>query len=187
LEKGVATKTMRIERLLNFLVQTDKLWDRQVMLERSRAVFLNVLLAREAGDTGKVSDGELFPATADALRGEIVQRQQHGASIEYRNLCVRKVELVHVNNQTDAAQDEFTVRISAHAQRIIQKSGVEVGRDEDVTPFTQFWTFGRHDGEWKLKEVLPEANGEEMLMQENVDAGTSPDQLEWYYRQTRAV
>ncbi|MEI6084226.1 MAG: TIM44-like domain-containing protein [Verrucomicrobiota bacterium] len=184
LDKATATKATRIERLLNFLVQTDKLWDRQAMLDRARQVFLDVLLARESGT---VDDAGLFPATAAALRAEIAERQQHGARIEYRNLCVRKVELVHVNNQADSTQDEFTVRISAHAQRIIQKGGVEVGRDEDVTPFTQFWTFGRHDGQWKLKEVLPDAKGEELQAQENVDAGTSPEQLEWYYRQTRAT
>lgn len=186
LDKDTETKATRIERLLNFLVQTDKLWDRLAMLERSRQIFLNVLLAREAGDAGKVSDAELFPAIAGDLRAEIARRQQDGARIEYRNLCVRKVELVHVNNQADNTQDEFTVRISAHAQWLIQKGGVEVGRDEDVTPFTQFWTFGRHEGKWKLKEVLPDGKGEELLSRENIDAGTSRDQLEWYYRQTRA-
>src|ERR1017187_5072801 len=42
LEKSVETKATRIERLLNFLVQTDKLWDRQAMLERARQVFTDV-------------------------------------------------------------------------------------------------------------------------------------------------
>ena len=50
LEKGTEEKATRIDRMLNFLVQTDKLWNRQQMIERARQVFLNVFLARESGD-----------------------------------------------------------------------------------------------------------------------------------------
>ena len=55
-----------------------------------------------------------------------------------------------------------------------------------MTPFVEFWTFGRLDNEWKLKEVLPPARGGELVAAENVDEGTSPEQLQWYYKQTRA-
>ena len=47
-------------------------------------------------------------------------------------------------------------------------------------------TFGRLDGEWKLKEVLPPARGEEAMAAENLDEDSSPEQVQWYYRQTRA-
>jgi hypothetical protein len=56
-----------------------------------------------------------------------------------------------------------------------------------VTPFEEYWTFGRLDEEWKLKEVLPPARGEKMIAAENVDEDASPEQLKWYYRQTRAT
>ena len=55
-----------------------------------------------------------------------------------------------------------------------------------MTPFVQFWTFGRLDGQWKLEEVLPEARGEEALRAENLDEDSSAEQVQWYYRQTRA-
>jgi len=87
--------------LLNFLVQTDKLWDRQAMLERARQVFTDVMLAREAGDPTAVKDDELFPAVAVDLRQQIAKQRTAGLSIEYRNLCVRKAELILVRNFTD--------------------------------------------------------------------------------------
>jgi predicted lipid-binding transport protein (Tim44 family) len=187
LEKSVETKATRIERLLNFLVQTDKLWDRQAMVERARQVFTDVMLAREAGDPTKVLDGDLFPATALDLRQQIGKQRSAGLSVEYRNLCIRKVELILVRNFTDNTKDEYTAHISAHAQKIITRSGTVISQDEYVTPFLEYWTFGRLDGQWKLKEVEPPAKGEGMVGQENVDEDSSAAQLQWYYQHNRAT
>ncbi len=186
LEKDTLAKTTRVERLLNFLVQTDKLWNQEAMLERARQVFLHVMLAREGGDPAAIPMAELFPAVATSLQGELVRLGAQGTRLEYRNLCVRKAELVLVRNYSDNTQDEFTVRISAHAQRIVRRNSLLISQDEDVTPWVEYWTFGRLDNMWKLKEVLPEARGEAALSAENVDEGTSADQLQWYYKQTRA-
>jgi predicted lipid-binding transport protein (Tim44 family) len=186
LEKETLDKATRIERLLNFLVQTDKLWDRQAMLERARQVFLDVTLAREKGDPAAIPTAELFPDVAANLQGELVRLGGQGTQLEFRNLCVRKAELILVRNFSDNSQDEFTVRISAHAQRAVRRNSLLISQDPDVTPFVEFWTFGRLDNEWKLKEVLPPAKGGEMVAAENVDEGTSPEQLQWYYKQTRA-
>jgi predicted lipid-binding transport protein (Tim44 family) len=185
LEKPAETKATRTERLLGFLVQTDKLWNRQAMLERARQVFLEVMLAQERGDPDAIPATALFPALAEGLRAELQRLRAEQTRREFRNLCIRKAELVLVRNYTDDARDEFTVRISAHAQRIVTRAGVVVGQDADVTPFTQFWTFGRLDGEWKLEEVLPPARGEEALAAENLDQDSSPEQVQWYYRQAR--
>jgi predicted lipid-binding transport protein (Tim44 family) len=187
LEKSVETKATRIERLLNFLVQTDKLWDQQAMVERARQVFTNVMLAREAGDPTAVHDDELFPATALDLRQQIDKQRSAGLSVEYRNLCIRKAELILVRNYADNSKDEYTVRISAHAQKIIKRNGAVVSQDEYVTPFLEYWTFGRLDNQWKLKEVEPPATGEAMVGQENVDEDSNAAQLQWYYQHTRAT
>jgi len=186
LEKETLDKATRIERLLNFLVQTDKLWNRQAMLERARQVFLDVTLAREKGDPAAVPTAELFPDVATNLQGELVRLGGQGTQLEFRNLCVRKAELILVRNFSDNSKDEFTVRISAHAQRAVRRNNLLISRDADVTPFVEFWTFGRLDSEWKLKEVLPPARGGERVATENVDEGSSPEQLQWYYKQTRA-
>jgi predicted lipid-binding transport protein (Tim44 family) len=186
-EKEAESKATRTERLLNFLVQTDKLWDKQSMLERARKVFLDVMLVREAGDPASVPATELFPEIAASLQAELVRLGSQGTKLEFRNLCVRKVDLVLVRNFSDNSKDEFTVRISAHAQRAVRRGGLLISQDPYVTPFTEFWTFGRLDNEWKLKEVQPPAQGEGMTRTENVDEDSSPDQLHWYYQQTRAV
>jgi predicted lipid-binding transport protein (Tim44 family) len=186
LEKETLDKATRIERLLNFLVQTDKLWNRQAMLERARQVFLDVTLAREKGDPASIPTVELFPDVATGLQGELVRLGEQGTQLEFRNLCVRKAELILVRNFPDNSQDEFTVRISAHAQRAVRRNNLLISQDADVTSFVEFWTFGRLDNEWKLKEVLPPARGGERVAAENMDEGSSPEQLQWYYKQTRA-
>jgi predicted lipid-binding transport protein (Tim44 family) len=186
LEKGTEEKATRTERMLNFLVQTDNLWNRNQMLERAREVFLSAYLARESGETGQVPESDMFPAVAEGLRTQIRHWQDKGLKVEYRNLCVRKVELILVRNFADNSKDEFMVRISAHAQRIIRKGDRVVSEQEYVTPFEEYWTLGRLDKQWKLKEVLPPGRGKKMLAQENVDEESGPDQLQWYYRQPRA-
>ena len=186
IEKEVETKATRIERMLNFLAQTDKLWDRQQMQERARAIFLRVYLARESRDLAQVPTADLFPEVAENLRDQIRQWQLDDLAAEYRNLCVRKVEIVLVRNYADQAKDEFTVRISAHAQKIVRKGGRTQSEDRYVTPFEDFYTFGRLDNQWKLKEVLPTAAGEKRISEENIDEDSSAGQLQWYYRQTRA-
>jgi len=186
LEKGTEEKATRIDRMLNFLVRTDKLWNRQQMIERARQVFLNVFLARESGDPAQAPEADLFRDVADSLRKQIRQWQIDGMNVEYRNLCVRKAELILIRNFTDPAKDEFTVRISAHAQKIVRKGRQILSEQQYVTPFEEYWTFGRLDEAWKLKEVLPPARGEKLVSEENVDEESSAGQMQWYYRQTRA-
>jgi predicted lipid-binding transport protein (Tim44 family) len=184
---GTELKVTRVERLLNYLVQSDKLWDPQAMSERARKVFLEVCLAREEGDPERIPAADLFPEVAAHLTEELRSRQAEGASVEFRNLCVRKVELVLVRNYSDNTQDEFTARITAHAQQIVRRNGQVASEQPYVTPFEQYWTFGRLDGQWKLKEVEPPAKGREMVGQENVDEGVSAAQLAWYYQHPRAT
>ena len=186
LEKGAEVKATRIDRMLNFLVRTDKLWNRQQMIERARQVFLIVFLARESGDPSQAPEADLFRDVAASLRKQILQWQMEGTNVEYRNLCVRKAELILVRNFTDPAKDEFTVRISAHAQKIVRKGLQILSEQQYVTPFEEYWTFGRLDEVWKLKEVLPPARGEKLIAEDNVDEESSAGQMQWYYRQTRA-
>jgi two-component SAPR family response regulator len=44
-------------------------------------------------------------------------------TVEYRNICVRKVDIILVKNFNDNSRDEFTARISAHAQKVEAKAG----------------------------------------------------------------
>ena len=186
LDKPVETKTTQTERMLNFLVQTDKLWDQPAMQERARQVFTEVKLAEESGDVDPVR-ADLFPDVAAHLGQQLAEQKQRGSTPEYRNLCVRKVELILVRNYTDNTKDEFTARLSAHAQQFVRcADGSEMARDDYVVPFVEFWTFGRLDNQWKLKEVLPSAAGARALAAENVDQDSNAAQLHWYYTKPRA-
>jgi len=186
LEKSTGQKATRIDRILNFLVQTDKLWNRGLMLERARQVFLNVYLARETSNPASVPVADLFPQVAESLRKQMEQWQMEGNATEYRNLCVRKAELILIRNYADPAKDEYTCRISAHAQKIVRKGKMVLTEQQYVTPFEEYWTFGRGDKIWKLKEVLPPSRGKKLIAEENVDEESSAQQMEWYSRQTRA-
>ena len=184
--KATGEKATRIERMLNFLSQTDKLWDRQQMLERARQVFMTVYLAQEAGDPARIPAGDLFPEAASALAEKLRLRATEGLTMEYRNLCVRKAELILVRNYADPAKDEYTVLISAHAQRFVRKGEQILSAQEYVSPFEEYWTFGRLDGQWKLKDVLPPASGRRAIAEENVDEDSTPEQLRWYYSKKRS-
>ena len=173
LEKAEEKKASRIDRLLNFLVQTDKLWDRQQMLERARQVFMSVYLAKESGEGGQVPVDDLFPEVAKNLQEQIRRWKADGLAVEYRNLCVRKAELILVRNFADRARDEFTVRIDAHAQRIVRKGDQVISEQPYVSPFEEYWTFGRLDNRWKLKEVMPPGRAKKMVAEENVDQDSS--------------
>jgi len=156
------------------------------MIERARQVFLSVFLARESGDPAQAPEADLFRDVAASLRKQILQWQMEGTNVEYRNLCVRKAELILVRNFTDPTKDEFTVRISAHTQKIIRKGLQILSEQQYVTPFEEYWTFGRLDEVWKLKEVVQPARGEKLIAEDNVDEDSSTGQMQWYYRQTRA-
>ncbi len=186
LESGTQLKSTRIDRLLNFLVKTDKLWNRQLMVERARQVFLSVYHARECGGLEAVKDDELFPDVAQSLRERISDWQNKGITVEFRNICIRKAELILVRNYADNRKDEFTVRISAHVQQVVSKGGQVRSMDDHVIPFEEYWTFGRLDNQWKLKEILPAAKGRKELDMENYDEESSLEQLQWYYRQPRS-
>lgn len=187
LEKEVEAKENRIERMLNFLVTTDKLWDRQAMLLISRNVFLKVTVAWESNDPSKVPTADLFPEMAADLKEEIAKLHDAGITLEFRNLCVRKVELILIRNFADNSKDEFIARVRAHAQKKMRKNGVVLRQDDDVTPYEQYLTFGKSGAHWKLKELLNAEAARGLVARENLDQDSTGPQLQWYYQHKRAL
>jgi predicted lipid-binding transport protein (Tim44 family) len=185
--KEVKVKGDKIQRMLNFLEQTSPAWKRPDMLHRVREIFFHVHQVQEQGDPQAVSESYLFPDVAANLRQVIEQRRDKGVTLEFRNLCLRKIDILLVRNRPGIEGDEFTVRISAHAQKTVSRAGAVVSRDADVTPFEECWTLGRRDGTWKLKEVLPMSEKENRIRQENLDEDTSPEMVQWYYTKSRAL
>jgi predicted lipid-binding transport protein (Tim44 family) len=187
LEKAVELKTNKIDRLLNFLAKTDsRMWNRKDMIERAREAFISVMLYEQTGNNSDLKESLIVPQVADEIRRKVSAKIAKGFLLELRNLCIRKVELVLVRNFADDKLDEYTARIRAHAQQITKLGGNVVKQDEDVTPFEEYWSFGRYGQEWKLKEILPPAAGEKSVGAENLDEDSSPEMLKWYYTQERA-
>jgi uncharacterized membrane protein YgcG len=196
LETETLSKATKIERMLNFLVATDKVWNHHAMLERAREVFTNVHMAIEAGTPAPVGpasgeptpslESQLAPEFEQALRARLEGMRSRGERIEYRNFCVRKVEILLVRNFADNRRDEFLVRVSAHAQRIFHRGVMVMNKDFDVRAFEEYWKFGRFGSEWRLKEALPSASGEKEALLENVDEESSLEMVKWYYTKKRA-
>ncbi|MDI1318577.1 MAG: polymorphic toxin-type HINT domain-containing protein, partial [bacterium] len=176
-----------IDRLLKFLYVTDKIWDREAMLATARRGFAGVLLAWQDGRPEAFTGLGATPGLLAHFRSVNEANQRNHWRVEYRNLCIRKVEIVHVNNRDDRTQDDFTARISAHAQVVTTRDGVIQHRDEFVKPWVEFWTFGRNGQLWVLKEILPGEKGAALVAQENTDEGSSVQMLQWYYSKERAT
>ncbi len=187
LEEKAEAKENKTERLLNFLVQTDKLWKRRDMLEGARSLFLALILDREKGSLSSDARKLVFPDFADHFKKHLATAKKEKTRHEFLNLSVRKTELVLIRNYNDNTKDEFVVRIRAHAQKKIWKNRRIWFQDPDVQVWQEYWVFGRDEGLWKLKEILPEAQGETLWDQENLDEGTGQQMMDWYYSKSRAA
>ncbi len=184
-EDKVVSKKEKIARLLNFLYETDKMWNMGRMEIDSSLAFINVYRAWSFLDPQKISDEYVTVEMKKNITELIEEKRKEGYSFEFRNLCIREVSIVLVNNMIDNGKDEFAVRFSAHAQKIVKRNENVIIFDEYVKPFTEYWVFGRENNKWKLKEILPRGKGENVLNEENKDEDSSPAQLEWYYTKKR--
>ena len=187
LEGEAGDKEQRIERLLNHLVRTDKVWARNRMLLTARSTFLGVMTAWESGRLETGLREKLSPELAHDLAGAMEGNVKKGITLEFRNLCVRKMELVLVRNLAKNNDDEFVARVRAHAQKVMRRRDAVLQQDSDVTAFEEYLTFGRQGNEWKLKELVAPEAGKEMVRLENVDEGSTQQMIEWYYQHKRAL
>lgn len=155
----LAGKAERTDDLLDKLKRIDPLWNRQRMKDRARQVFLRVLHAREAGSDGAVPVEDMLPEAADTLRAQITAMTNANSRIEYRNLCVRRVEIVLIRNFRDNAKDSFMARVTAHAQLVTTNNGIVTEEDSYVTAFAEYWEFARTPDGWKLRKAYPAGEG----------------------------
>ena len=186
LEEEMAKKESKIHRMLNFLSKTDRGWDEENMKEIVRKTFVSVLTAFENRDASVLKD-LVLPEAFKEYSDNVKEMLDTNKSVEYRNMCVRKVDIVLVKNYADRNMDEFTARVSAHAQTIRKEGGKLVSEEEYVTPFERYLTFRKEGGVWKLLKIQPPAKTKSILAEENVDEESSRDQIQWYYTQDRAV
>lgn len=143
----------KLQRMLADLQKSNPAWNAGLIRDRTRTIFTNMMMARERNDTSGFSSDLMTSDLVEQLRGEVRQRQLGEGSIQYRNFCVRKVELATIQPGDGAAPAEITLRISWHAQITQLKRGSVASQDQYVTPRVEFCTFVLEDGIWKLKQI----------------------------------
>lgn len=178
-------KENKIERMINFLYLSDKMWDMAKMEVNVSLAFIKVYEAWSKLDSALLPQPLMTPKFYEELSKLIKEKKENGFSFEFKNMCVRKVEIILVNNKTNNSEDEFVARISAHARRKMIKDNLVINDDSYVVPFTEYWTFTKGEKNWVLKEILPRSIGEKSIRMENKDEESSPMQLEWYYTKKR--
>jgi hypothetical protein len=181
----VVDKGNKIMRMINFLGETDSMWNVSRMEISSSLAFIKVYQAWAMSDPSLLTDEYISQDMIKNLTLIINEKKSEGCIFEFRNLCIRKDDIVLEYNKADDGRDEFVVRFSAHAQKRLIKNGTVITEDQYVKPFTEYWSFGREDNRWKSKEVLPRATGEKAIYVDNKDEDSSPAQLEWYYTKKR--
>ena len=73
------------------------------------------------------------------------------------------------------------------------QGGAVAHQDDDVVPFEQHLTFGRVkisdtiEKRWRLKEILGDSEGSDLIARENLDQDSNLQQLHWYYQHKRAT
>lgn len=144
----------KLTNLLEERGKTDPLWRADALSKTARAAFLSVLYAREAHDENLIKDQDFVPALQQDLAKQIGNARSLSQTVEFRNLCVRKVQLVHADTGSASSPASFTARITAHAQTIRKQSGKVVMEDPFVMTFVEYYTFTRRPGEgWRASEI----------------------------------
>jgi Type IV secretion-system coupling protein DNA-binding domain len=154
-DPNVTDKISRVEQQLTQLASRDPMWERSILTSRARDIFILLMTSEESGNPQSVTADDLLPDALLKVRGVISHRHQAGETVQYRNLCVRKVELVLARSNPD----QFLARVTGHAQTIISRDFSVIRQDPYEIPFVQFLLFELTASKWKLKDVMPPGVG----------------------------
>lgn len=183
----VVKKSQRIDRMLNHLIQVDPIWDKKKMLSVVRKTFTKVHVSLSALELDTEIPSLMTPEALAQLRQSLDDQKTEGTRIEYRNFCIRKIEIVLVENGSKAKEDQFFARISAHAHRIMNTQGNLKNLDSTVLPFEEIWHFVRQGDSWSFKGVVPSVDHNKVVKRENRDHEASKEMVKWYYTRKRAI
>ena len=136
------------------------------MISATRDVFVAVLLAEETGNITHVKPEYLTLQAFAGLKTRIEAHQAAAETYEYRNLCIRKVDIVFVRPVAARSEQEFMARVTAHAQISIMRGSTVIRHDEAETLFVQYLDFHLENGQWKLSEILPQAQAAKIMASE---------------------
>jgi hypothetical protein len=144
------------------------------------------MLGLEAGDLSSELEGLLLPELAKSFREQLANWKLENFTVQFRNFCIRKADIVLVRNLNDDLKDECMVRIDYHAQEIWQREGLAFRSDQYVTAGTRYLSLVKRKGEWILSELVEPAAGATVEKEASVDEGSSPEMMKWFYSKKRA-
>jgi hypothetical protein len=143
----------KLAQMLADLEKTDPAWGRAALRDRVRSVFTRVMMAQESGDPGGITTDDVLPDEANRLRDEIRGRQADGQGIQFRNFCIRKVELALIEPATDGQWAQVALRVSWHAQVVHLKGEQPVDPDAPLRVHVGLCSFALDDGKLKLVDM----------------------------------
>ena len=115
---SIKSKGDKIHKLLNFLAETDKIWNEQQMIEQTRECFVLVNTSLESLDTSSIKD-KITTTYYQEIQERINEFVKNKQSFQIRNLTARDAEIVLVRNFHDKTKDEFISWVSGQGQRLI--------------------------------------------------------------------
>lgn len=157
-------------------------WSRTGTELAAEAAFLTVYSAWEKNALDPLAEAELLPAMRGEMAAMMAACRAQGMSFRFEGLAVASAKVALVKSSPPAPEEEFVARITARAVKTLIRNGRVMHRDAAPTPFTEYWVFAKSGGRWKLKELLPRANGKIVLKQDDQETDSSPVQMEWYYK-----
>jgi predicted lipid-binding transport protein (Tim44 family) len=150
----VRDKSMRATRLMEFLGQTDSLFDPARLRDWVSEVFCRLQQCWQQRDLGPVKE-HLTPKELARNEGLINTMRCRRLVNRVEDLQVRRLEFVHVARPEETDRHQFTALITfeAMAYFVHERTGVPLGGPPKTTWFQEFWTFRRHGDAWRLDEI----------------------------------
>lgn len=148
-----SARAPRLETQLDELAKSDPAWERSLLQSRARDLFLAVLMVEETGDISQIAAGDLSSSALAHLQTTVAARKNAGETVEFRNLCVRKTEIVLAEPNPALEGSHCTVRVHAHAQTIVTRNRVVIQSDPYERPFVQYITLELSNNRWQLRSI----------------------------------
>jgi hypothetical protein len=135
-------------------------WDLTKMENAAESAFVNVYKSWERCDPAGVSPDLVVPPAREVLRRQMELKRDEGVTFSFAGLSVLEAEVAQIGDRPGEDADEFLARITAQARRKFTRLGVTVREEKEPSVFTEYWVMARHEGAWKMKETLTDAEGE---------------------------
>lgn len=155
-----ARRASRLDRALKNLAGRAPHWDLMKMETAAENAFVNVYKSWERCDPSGVSPELVIPPAREVLKRQMELKRDEGVTFSFAGLSVLEAEVAQLSDRPGEDTDEFMARITASAKRKLTRLGVTVRDEKSPSVFTEYWIMTRHEGTWKMKETLTDAEGE---------------------------